>query len=103
MKEHQIFAMPSFNETFGLVYIEALNQNLPILYTKSEGIYKYFEEGHFGIGVEPSNIASIKRFDLLLIIINLQDNLEDKSFLDDFNWDNIGKVYEKLYLGEYDE
>ena len=49
MKEHQIFAMPSFNETFGLVYIEALSQNLPILYTKSEGIYKYFEEGHFGI------------------------------------------------------
>ena len=34
---------------------------------------------------------------------SLQDNLEDKSFLDDFNWDNIGKVYEKLYLGEYDE
>ena len=72
MKEHQIFAMPSFNETFGLVYIEALSQNLPILYTKSEGIYKYFEEGHFGIGVEPSNIASIKKvWILLLIIINL--------------------------------
>lgn len=105
MKEHQIFAMPSFNETFGLVYIEALSQNLPILYTKSEGIYKYFEEGHLGIGVEPSNITSIKK-GLDFIINNyqsLQDNLEDKSFLDDFNWDNIGKVYEKLYLGEYDE
>ena len=63
--------MPSFNETFGLVYIEALSQNLPILYTKSEGIYKYFEEGHLGIGVEPSNITSIKK-GLDFIINNYQ-------------------------------
>ncbi|WP_204194269.1 glycosyltransferase family 4 protein [Staphylococcus sp. GDY8P47P] len=105
MKEHQIFAMPSFNETFGLVYIEALSQNLPILYTKSEGIYNYFEEKRFGIGVEPNNITSIKE-GLDFIIDNyqiLQNNLKDKTFLNDFNWDNIGKSYEKLYLGEYDE
>jgi len=33
--EHaSVFAMPSLHETFGLVYIEALSQGLPVLYTK---------------------------------------------------------------------
>ena len=33
-----IFAMPSIHETFGLVYIEAMSQNLAVLYTKNQGI-----------------------------------------------------------------
>ena len=33
-----VFAMPSRHETFGLVYIEALLQGLPILYTNNEGV-----------------------------------------------------------------
>ena len=37
-RENDMFVMPSKNETFGLVYIEALLQGLPILYAKNEGI-----------------------------------------------------------------
>src|SRR5699024_4350469 len=48
MSKHDIFIMPSRNETFGLVYIEALSQFLPIIYTKNEGVYNYFKEGTFG-------------------------------------------------------
>lgn len=33
-----IFAMPSFHETFGLVYLEALSQHLAIVYTKGQGV-----------------------------------------------------------------
>src|SRR5690606_9754782 len=33
-----VFTMPSRKETFGLVYIEALLQGLPILFTRDEGI-----------------------------------------------------------------
>ena len=32
------FTMPSKAETFGLVYIEALLQGLPVMYTQNEGI-----------------------------------------------------------------
>src|SRR5690606_26806778 len=38
-----LFAMPSKYETFGLVYIEALTQGLPIVYTKGEGLYGYYD------------------------------------------------------------
>ena len=33
--------MPSTGETFGLVYIEALSQSLPIIYTKGDGVYGF--------------------------------------------------------------
>lgn len=36
--ESDIFVMVSHSETFGLVYIEALSQGLPILYTRGQGI-----------------------------------------------------------------
>lgn len=37
-RSNDIFAMVSHSETFGLVYIEALSQGLPILYTRGQGI-----------------------------------------------------------------
>src|SRR5690606_11180955 len=48
LKEHfenaDIFAMPSKAETFGLVYVEAMLQGLPILYTANEGIDGFYQE-----------------------------------------------------------
>lgn len=38
MREHDAFVMVSHSETFGLVYVEALSQGLPIVYTKGQGI-----------------------------------------------------------------
>lgn len=53
-----IFAMPSIHETFGLVYLEALSQNLPILYTLGEGIDGLFDET-VGVGVHPKSVNEI--------------------------------------------
>lgn len=39
-----IFAMPSSYETFGLGYVEAMLQDLPILYTHNEGIDGFYDE-----------------------------------------------------------
>src|SRR5690606_2930407 len=48
LKEHfseaDVFVMPSRNETFGLVYVEAMLQGLPILYTSNEGIDGFYKE-----------------------------------------------------------
>lgn len=33
-----VFAMPSYHETFGLVYLEALSQHLAIVYTRGQGV-----------------------------------------------------------------
>src|SRR5699024_9621156 len=44
-RENDIFIMPSFSETFGLVYPEAMSQGLPVLYTKGQGFDGQYEDG----------------------------------------------------------
>src|SRR5690606_27011809 len=61
-RNNHIFAMPSCNETFGLVYIEALSQGLPVLYTKDDGIDGFYE--NIGEAVV-KNITPIKIADEL--------------------------------------
>jgi glycosyltransferase involved in cell wall biosynthesis len=51
-RNSDIFIMPSYNETFGLVYIEAMSQGLPIIYTQNEGVDGYFKEGSVGYSVK---------------------------------------------------
>src|SRR5690606_9127918 len=38
LRRSDIFVMPSKNETFGLVYIEALSQGIPVVYGRKYGI-----------------------------------------------------------------
>ena len=53
-------AMPSHNETFGMVYPEALFAGIPILYSAGTGIDGYLNGLSVGVAVTPGNIASIK-------------------------------------------
>lgn len=50
-----IFVMPSFHETFGLAYVEALTQGLPVIYSENEGFDNQFPEGYIGYSVDPNN------------------------------------------------
>ena len=52
-READVFVMLSFEETFGLVYIEAMSQGLPIIFSKGQGIDGYFAEGEIGYAVDP--------------------------------------------------
>lgn len=96
-RESDIFIMPSIHETFGLVYIEAMSQGLPVIYTINQGIYGYFEEGRVGYAAEPDNPQKIKD-NILKIIKNYQTI--SKSALKEaqkFNWDTITDKYINLY------
>ena len=52
-------AMVSYNETFGMVYLEALFAGLPIIYGKDTGIDGYLDDIDVGIGVKPGDVAGI--------------------------------------------
>ena len=92
-----IFVMPSFTESFGLVYAEAMSQGLPVIYTKGEGFDNQFPEGTVGYHVDPNdykNIASkiiecIKNYDEMAATAS-------KNAMK-FNWENIVGQYQNIY------
>ena len=92
-----IFVMPSKNELFGLVYIEALSQGKPVLYSKGEGIDGFLRDYEVGQAVLPDDVQDIANG-----IAKITDDYEKYIDFDNvvlpFNWNRIAEVYKKLYL-----
>lgn len=59
-RQHDIFVMPSFTETFGLVYAEAMSQGLPVVYSEGQGFDGQFPEGTVGYHADPHSVAQIR-------------------------------------------
>lgn len=96
-KNSDMFVMPSIHETFGLVYVEAMSQGLPVIYTKRQGFDSQFEDGSVGYGVDPENISDIanKINQILIEYKNISNGVADK--ISEFDWDKIAQIYLKLY------
>lgn len=95
--KHGVFAMPSFQETFGLVYLEALSQNLPVVFTKGQAIDGIFPP-NVGIAVNPTSIFEIK--EAIKDILQNKSNYSNEGIdFEKFRWDNITKEYVHLYYG----
>lgn len=96
-RDADVFCMPSKLETFGVVYVEAMSQGLPIIYTKGQGIDGYFKQGEIGYAVESSNINEIGVS--LLNILNNYHNISSNcsKFACDFSWVRISSEYRTIY------
>lgn len=95
MADHSVFVMPSIYETFGLVYLEALSQNLPVLYSKEQGIDGLLDN-NVGIGVNPKSTDEIiQALRTMLLNPNLYGN-ESVDFKR-FSWKNIAQTYVNIY------
>ncbi|MFS0892098.1 glycosyltransferase family 4 protein [Peribacillus frigoritolerans] len=97
MDKSDIFVMPSFNETFGLVYIEAMSRGIPVIYSRGQAIDGFFNDGEVGYAVDSTNndmiIKAIKK-----IMANYnQMSIKSISNSKEFNWTEIGKQYINLY------
>lgn len=93
-RQSDIFIMISKSETLGLVYLEAMSQGLPVIYTKGTGIDGLFPEGEIGFGVNPNAFNEID-----MAIKNITTDYRTISNncvrrTKEFNWNNIS---EKLY------
>jgi L-malate glycosyltransferase len=96
-QDHDILLMPSFRETFGVVYLEALSQGLPIVYTKGQGVDGYFEPGTVGAAVDPSDPCDLEaKISLLAARLDRVRPLcveQAKSF----DWSCIAASYRQVY------
>lgn len=96
-RNNDIFILPSINETFGLVYAEAMSQGLPVIYSKGQGFDKQFEDGEVGYSVLHDD-----EDDIANNIINILNGYKrvSKSCIHNskkFKWSGISKIYKDIY------
>lgn len=99
MRASTIFIMVSHSETFGLVYVEAISQCLPIVYTQGQGVDGYFKDGEFGYRANSHDIDSISQAILKTISdfpYGLGPFVENPA--NNFSWESIANIYkEQVY------
>ena len=59
MAKADVFSLPSWNEGFGVVYIEAMAMGKPVIGCMGEGIEDFVEHKKTGMLVKPSNTDSL--------------------------------------------
>jgi glycosyltransferase involved in cell wall biosynthesis len=61
MSKSIALVLPSQNETFGMVYLEALFAKVPIIYSKGTGIDGFLDGLNVGVAVDPKSVPDITR------------------------------------------
>lgn len=93
---NDIFAMPSKSETFGLVYLEALSQGLPVLWSRGEAIDGMFDK-KVGENVNPLSTNDIRdKIEKILKEYDKYETLSSEEF-ENFRWSNIAPRYIAVY------
>ena len=93
-----VLLVPSRAETFGMVYLEAMSQGVPVLYTRGQGFDGQFEEGEVGFSVVCGNV---KQQAQMLGEITADYALRSARCIDrakDYAWPIIAKKWMELYL-----
>jgi glycosyltransferase involved in cell wall biosynthesis len=96
-REHDIFVMPSFRESFGVAYIEAISQGLPVVHSRGQGVDGYFEMNTVSEAVDPRSTADIAE-----AIVKLAQRLARVRSLcrqeaRRFSWRGIALSYDEMY------
>ncbi|PAE25789.1 glycosyltransferase family 4 protein [Bacillus sp. 7894-2] len=98
MDKSDVLVLPSFRETFGLVYIEAMTRGLPVIYSKGQGIDGLFNSGmEVGFPVNPYEKLSIVESiqNIILRYDELSQNCIKESL--PFSWVKTADKYYELY------
>lgn len=95
--ENDIFLLPSKEETFGRVYVEAMTQGLPILYSEGQGFDGNYPDGVVGYSVKSNDIVDIakKIEEVIKNYSKLSDNALKRCH--DFFEEEISSQLEKFY------
>lgn len=99
MSRVSFFIMNSHSETFGLVYLEAISQCLPIVYTMGQGVDGYFTDGQFGYAAKSDSLESISKA-INKTINSFPNGLGpfDENPVANYSWESIAIHYmEHIY------
>lgn len=95
-RSSNIFVMPSSHETFGLVYVEAMLQGLPVLYTANEGIDGFYSDEIGEKVQEPSVHEIVEKITAMAEKINSYQ-LPTAELKRNHDWTEIAKCYLSVY------
>lgn len=96
-RQHDIFVMPSYTESFGLVYAEAMSQGLPVIYSKGQGFDGQFAEGAVGYHVEAGSAEEVANTVIKILEKYRQISNTCVDSANKFNWDKICSMYDTVY------
>jgi glycosyltransferase involved in cell wall biosynthesis len=100
--QNHALIMPSVNELFGLVFIEAISQNTAVVYPKNEGIASYLDNRNVGVSVDAQDEHSIEQGILQLKKdYNKYGNIS--QIAKKFDWNIITKKFSELYKENLNE
>lgn len=96
-----IFSLPSWNEGFGIVYLEAMANQKPIIAVRGQGINDIIKDKKNGLLVDPKNIDSLTEA-LNFLSSNPEQNEKigrraKKLVLENYTWTKISKKIINVY------
>jgi len=101
MSGSDVFSLPSWNEAFGVVYIEAMACGKPVVGCRGEGIEDFVEHGVNGMLVEPQNVDDLaEKLDHLLSHPEEAREMGEKArelVLETFTWNSNAKKMISTY------
>ncbi|WP_298741185.1 glycosyltransferase family 4 protein [uncultured Chitinophaga sp.] len=91
-----VFILLSFRETFGVSYVEAMTQSLPIIYSRGEGIDGFFSNGCVGYACAPDDMHELH--EVLTRVMDNYETISRNAYTESlkFNWKNIVTEYENM-------
>jgi|SRR5690625_3457838 len=102
-----IFSLPSWKETFGLVYIEAMLNQKPIILSRDEAIEGTVIHKYNGMVVEPKNVEQlVDSIKFLCTNVEAAKKISingEKTVLKHYLWSHIGEELERVYMNLLDK
>lgn len=102
--QYDLFVMPSYPETLGRVYFEAMASGLPVICSKNTGIDGLIIDGKEGYILNPLekqefNIQFLKKMEELYENRSLLNKMKENAieFSKKYTWDEISAKYYKIY------
>ena len=100
-ESHDVFAMPSILETFGVAYVEALSQGLPVICSRNQGIDGYSDDERIVRAVDPLSVQQIADAIVDLGQVGAQTRDACRAFAGSFHWSVVAKKYLSIYENAY--